>query len=172
MKQYNGISIIPGDDWCQIDAEISTDSSLDQIGGYYNGRYFHALIPDEIKSQAKSINEREAFAVLVACRLWLGHLKRKNLLMHCDNESTVYILNSGRSKCDFAQDVLREIRFLSAQNEARIRTDHIEGLNNRISDCLSRWDLDAKYRTEFFKLTSDDNLIEETADCSLPVHYW
>ena len=42
-----------------------------------------------------------------------------------------------------------------ALNDLQIRVVHIDGSINRISDCLSRWDLDIKYQQEFHRLIMD-----------------
>ena len=50
------------------------------------------------------------------------------------------------------QACLREICFLAAVGEFELKARHIEGVNNRLSDLLSRWDLDAKYSRDFLKI--------------------
>ena len=41
-----------------------------------------------------------------------------------------------------------------ALNDLQIQAVHTEGSNNRISDCLSKWDLDIKFQQEFHRLTA------------------
>ncbi len=48
---------------------------------------------------------------------------------------------------------LRELTYLAAVHEFKIRARHIEGVNNRLPDLLSRWDTKAFCRKEFYKLT-------------------
>ena len=57
------------------------------------------------------------------------------------------------------QDCLREIAFLAAVHEFQIKMVHLESKANRISDCLSRWDLDYSHRLEFFAATQSYDCI-------------
>ena len=63
--------------------------------------------------------------------------------------TTVDCLHSSKSNCPFSQVCIRNILHYCALNDLQIRAMHIEEKNNRLSDCLSWWDLDKK----FHKLT-------------------
>lgn len=39
-------------------------------------------------------------------------------------------------------------------NEFQIRAVHLSSGDNRLADCLSRWDLDSVYNKEFYNLVS------------------
>ena len=45
-------------------------------------------------------------------------------------------------------------------NDFQIRVVHISGCKNCMSDCLSRWNLDVKFRDDFHRLTSGINTVE------------
>ena len=70
------------------------------------------------------------------------------------------VINTGRSRCEILQAFLREICFLAAIFEFEIRAKHLEAVNNRIADHLSRWHFDISHEQSFLKLTSEFNLIE------------
>jgi hypothetical protein len=76
---------------------------------------------------------------------WLG----KRIIVKCDNEASVIVMNSGRSKDPFMQACLRELAFVSARYQVEVRGEHVAGISNRIPDALSRWSLDPKYSEEF-----------------------
>ena len=67
------------------------------------------------------------------------------------------------------QTCLREICFLAAVGEYEVKARHIEGVQNRLPDMLSRWNLDAKYSKEFLEvfvgtevvISHDDFRLEE-----------
>ena len=95
------------------------------------------------------INALELLTIVIALKIWGHKFKGKRLLVNCDNLSSCLVLNKGSTKCSFMQSCLREICFLAAVGEFEIKAKHIEGVNNRLPDLLSRWELDAKYRREF-----------------------
>ena len=93
--------------------------------------------------------------------------------MHCDNEVAVTVINTGRSHNNFLLSCLREIELLAARHEFEIRGNHIPGVENRISDALSRWDIDPKFEQVFRDQVKDlepkecfvyDGLFEFLAD--------
>ena len=95
--------------------------------------------------------------------LWAAKMKRKNILIYCDNKATVDCLHSSKSKCEFSQACIRNILHHCALNNLQIRAVYLEGWLNRLSDCLSRWDLDVKFQKEFHKLTKN----VDTCECVL-----
>lgn len=81
---------------------------------------------------------------MVAVKLWGHLLANKKVTINCDNMVSVRVLNSGATRIAFLQACLREICFFAALNNCEIKANHISGVNNRIPDLLSRWDLDVK----------------------------
>ena len=49
---------------------------------------------------------------------------------------------------------------MQARWECQVRTQHIRGVDNRLPDLLSRWDLDPKYGEEFFVRTQGHGVRE------------
>ena len=71
-------------------------------------------------------------------------------MIHCDNEVSVTVLNTGRARNSFLLACLREIEFLAAKYEFEVRANHIPGIENRIPDALSRWHSGSVYRDQFW----------------------
>ena len=69
--------------------------------------------------------------------------------MHCDNEVSVIVMNTGRAHNTFLLSCLRELEFTAAKHEFEIRGNHIPGIENRIRDSLSRWHMGMQHREEF-----------------------
>ena len=154
MEEFNGVSMFPDSRWCPPDFNISTDSCLTGFGGWSQGDYFHCRFPDFIVNDTSlTTNELECFAVVIAIKLWVGKFKNANLLMHCDNESTCFVINNGRANHPFTQACLRELVWWSAKHNLWVKMCHISGVSNRFSDLLSRWHLDSHYEQLFFKET-------------------
>ena len=109
LNQFNGFTMFPESRWLPPDLEFSTDSCLSGCGGWSDGDYFHTqFTPDIMGKKGIAINKLECLAILIAIRIWSYKLENKNLLLYCDNSSTVEIVNQGRARNHFAQSILRE----------------------------------------------------------------
>ena len=76
---------------------------------------------------------------MVALKVWGPSLTGLYFWIHVDNEAVATILNTGASRDQALQDVLREIALLAAQFQFIIKARHILGITNRVPDWLSRW---------------------------------
>ena len=155
ISVYNGVSMMLTEEWSAPDAIISTDACLVGGGGWFGSHraYFHTKFPDSIKSQFNSkhhIAQLEMLTVVLACKVWGHLLSGKRILILCDNEASVVAINQQRAHNDFLQACSRELAFVCATHEFQLRSRHIKGVDNRIPDFLSRWDLSDSYINKFF----------------------
>lgn len=81
--------------------------------------------------------------------MWGDKFKGKRILIFCDNEASVKVINSGSSKDAFMQNCLRELCFIAAIHQFEIRAKHILGEENRLADYLSRWHTHTKFSKLF-----------------------
>ena len=154
MRYFDGKSMMPDTRWVAPDKELACDASLKGCGGCSHGRYFHATFPQWIlRNTNVYINELETIAIMVALKLWSDTFKNRNILVFCDNSTTVDIINTGRAKNEFAQKCLREICWITVQANMVIKVIHRPGVSNTIPDYLSRWD-SYTHREMFFKETA------------------
>ena len=153
IPSYNGVSIIPQEGWSEPDEIIATDSCLTGCGGYSSliQEYFHTSFPSKILKQALDINCLELLAVVVALKLWGNLLKGKRIKVLCDNQTTVYVLNSGRVRNAFLSACLREVAFQCALQETQLFAVHVEGTSNRLCDLLSRCHTNSAMLDEFLR---------------------
>ena len=119
----------------------------------FRGEYFHTPFPSFVLNDCSHINGLELINLLVAVRLWGYQCKYKRLLIFCDNLATVTVLNTGKCKDKFMLKCLREITMICAKMQLEVRAIHIPGTENRIADHLSRWDLNASHKKQFFEIT-------------------
>ena len=128
-------------EWSQPDAIISSDSCLKGGGAFLTaeGKFLHWEYPQSVRRKNLHINELECIMVVVAINTWGQKLARKKILIHCDNEVTVRAINSGSSRNVILQECLRELHRLQVVFHCELRAQFIFGINNRISDALSRW---------------------------------
>ena len=150
IVKFNGITMFPEQRWFAPDRVFSTDSCLAGCGGWGNGEFFHCEFPVAVIKQYKlTINELECWAIVIAIKIWQAKLHNKNLLLHCDNTSTVEVVNKGRARNPFTQTCLREIAWITANCNCWVKVCFLPGVQNRISDSLSRWHLDDMYAQRF-----------------------
>lgn len=147
MHHFNGVTCIPDSFWSQPDLFFSTDSSLKAAGGWSpaqpNGRndnqFFSVRYPQRILMRAEvNINELEALALLVGVKLWAASCKGRKILVNCDNQVTVHIVNSGRAANTFAQACMRELHYWCARFDCQVRAVFIDTKRNTMADLLSR----------------------------------
>lgn len=148
LHSYNGISIMFLEEWSRPDEVFSSDACLQGFGAISSNQFFHGNFPPSVVSGAH-INGLELFAIVLAVKVWGYQFHGKKIMIFCDNEASVQVINSGSSKDSFMQNCLRELCYVAAIHEFQIRARHIEGDNNRLADCLSRWDMDKKYPSQF-----------------------
>ena len=73
--------------------------------------------------------------------LWGHLLQGKRIVLRCDNEAVVAIINKQSSKCP---QIMRLLRFLVLQclkNSVVFLARHVAGRNNDVADALSRFQM-------------------------------
>ena len=151
LPHYNGVSMMALESWSRPDEIFATDACLIGCGGWYceKQEYFHAEFPAFIANMELSINALELLTIVVAAKVWGRYWRGRRIVVHCDNEVSVTVMNTGRAHNTFLQSCLRELEFAAAKGEFEIRGNHIPGIENRIPDALSRWQDGAYYREQF-----------------------
>ena len=92
LIDYNGASCIPTDVWSRPDEIFSTDSCLSGCGACLSSHFMHFEIPDFIIKEGKRINQFELYAILIATREWAPLFANLNILLYCDNQTSVQVL--------------------------------------------------------------------------------
>ena len=150
LYKFDGVSMFPESRWLPPNSLISMDSCLTGCGGWSDGEYFHAEFPSKFNNRKDiNINELECLAVVVAVKVWLPKLQNKNVLMYCDNEVTVQVINRGNARNKFTQACLRELVWFTANNNTWVKMCYCPGISNRICYVLSCWTVHDKYVEQF-----------------------
>jgi hypothetical protein len=144
LKVFNGTTIIPDMAWLSPHSEFATDASLKACGGWYNNQYFSCVFPVHIVDKDHHISTLELLTVMIALKLWASHFSNKRLKIHCDNEASVQVINTGRTKDRQMLSIVREIAFISAVHNIQVKGTHVKGVENTFSDLLSRAPVDDK----------------------------
>lgn len=156
----SGVAMMVNQKWEKVDSAWSSDSSESGIGAWTKkgALFFHLELPEDWVSM--DINAKECLALMVAARKWIRLFRGKRILVQCDNQSTVCVINSGVAHQTFLQACLREIYHICGLHSTEIRALWIKSVDNGLADCLSRWHLGKKYQERFYKLSEGFNLAE------------
>ena len=76
-------------------------------GAYWNCHWFSKPWPPNLLN--KSIEWKELYAIVAACKVWGKHWSGKRLLFHCDNDAVMHIWLSGRSHCPDLMNLVRDL---------------------------------------------------------------
>ena len=77
--------------------------------------------------------------IMVAVRVWANNWKNQRVLIKCDNQAVVSVLNSGRTQDLTLAAIARNIMMDISENNIDLQVIHILGIRNKIADLLSRW---------------------------------
>ena len=152
LPLYNGISMMAIEDWLEPDQVFASDACLKGCGAWYGRerKFFHTIFPEFILDENLHINALELLTICIACKAWGREWKGLRIQVLCDNEVSVTVINTGRSRDPFLQSCLRELAFTAACCEFEIRSTHITGVENRVPDYLSRWSLQEEFEDKFW----------------------
>ena len=149
LTHWNGVSLFREDSsTAAADLALYTDASGTRgYGGYFQGQWFRGdwdpSMLQAIKAEGKdSMAFKELYPIIIAAILWGKKWSRKKLLFNCDNQSTVHILNSGRSKIPVIMKLMRRLVITAAQNNFSFCALFLPSSQNSIADALSRNQMD------------------------------
>ena len=106
-----------------------------------------------------SIEYLELFAVTVGILNWLKLYQNKKIVLFCDNEAVVCMINNSTSNCKNCMCLLRIIILESLVCNTRVYVKYVRSKDNRRADAMSRLQLNR------FKALAKDNMSE----CPLPI---
>ncbi len=143
LANYNGATIFSDQMWLgDQDVQFFTDASGGiGFGGFYNGWWFQGKWPSQQFASDHSIAWLEMFPIVVAVALWGNMLKGKRIVLRCDNEAVVTIINKQSSKCS---QIMKLVRFLVLQclkHNVQFYARHVPGKENNVADSLSRFQM-------------------------------
>ncbi len=81
--------------------------------------------------------------------MWGDKWAGKRIVVKCDNASSVWVINTGKTRDDFMQSSMRELAFITARHEFEVKAVHVPGVSNRISDILSKWEIQDDAASKF-----------------------
>jgi hypothetical protein len=109
LPGYNGVSIMSLENWSSPDEVLSSVACLDGFRATSSNKFFHALFPSFIKENQLHITGNCLELIVIATKIWGHKFKSKKILIFCDNEASVYVINSGSTKDTFMENCLGEL---------------------------------------------------------------
>ena len=92
--------------------------------------------------------------------MWGNRYGGRKVQIFCDNEASVRVINSGKTKDEFMASCIRELWLEVATYKFELRAIHLAGVENRVADWLSRWDIHHSYQDLFNNFNSDGLLTD------------
>ena len=149
LPQYNGISIYG---YKKISQAVELDACLTGLGAVWGRFVYHLKIPEGYRNMG--IVHLEMVNILVAIRIFAQFWAKQCILIRCDNQAVVSVLQSGRAWDPFLGACARNIWYAAALNDVDFSYIHILGKYNRAADLLSRWTASMNDVTKLNELVS------------------
>ena len=109
------------------------------FGGHHGSAWFHGLWPAQFLTKYDpSISYLELYAVVVSAVLWLNNHKNSRIVLFCDKEGVVHMINSQSSRCKNCMVLLRILTLQCMIDNVRVYARHVGTKANGRADALSR----------------------------------
>ena len=138
LESFNGVSVLLNENWLSSEKlELFTDASNLGFAGVLKGKWFQGGWPSSWEQ--KHIAIKELFPIVLALKMWSTHLRDRRLLILCDNEAVVYVINKQSSRDSSLMSLIRTLTVTLMQFNIVIRAKHVPGKLNVVADMLSRF---------------------------------
>ena len=138
------------------------------MGGVHEREYFITQWDEKFITKNKpSINYLELFALTCAVYLWLPQHTSQSIIIFCDNESVVHMINTTSSKCKNCMVLIRLIVLQGLIHNTTIQARHVSGKLNKFADYLSR----LKYK-QFWELAKQQGRKFSNPPREIPHEIW
>ena len=81
----------------------------------------------------------EMVNIVMALRLFAHWWSGTRILIKCDNDAVVKVLNAGKARDPFFGTCVCNVWYISALADVGVQYAHILGRDNSVADLLSRW---------------------------------
>ena len=139
---------------------IELHACLIGLGAVCMNQVYAIKIPKNYENY--SIVHLEMLNILVALRVWTQQWATKKILLKCDNQAVVSVLNSGKTQDLALTSMARNISMMLAVNHIELQVVHILGSSNKIADLLSRWYITKNPDEPLQALVKKPTLVEYT----------
>ena len=134
LPHYNGISMYAHQ---PAKAILELDACLTGLGGRWENFIYHLPLPRGFRNL--DIVHLEMINIFLALRIFANFWKGRRVLVKCDNDAVVKVLNAGRARDPYFGACARNIWYMAALSDIDLQYVHVLGKNNMVDDLLSRW---------------------------------
>ena len=132
--------------WCAQEIDLYSDATGNHslgVGGVCRNEWFcRQWDLDFMTAHNPSIEYLELYGVTVGIMNWIHMFKNKRIILFCDNQSVVHMINNMSSRCKNCMVLIRLVVLQGMLFNVRIFAKHVAGKANRLSDLLSRQRID------------------------------
>ena len=137
LEEWNGVSMLTDPALRETDHHLYSDASGSfGCGAWWGPSWFQYRWP--VGWEHRSIAVKELLPIVMACTIWGRSWSQQSVLVHCDNQAVVDVVNAGRCKDPQLMQLLRGLFFVVAHFQVSVRAVHIAGHLNTGADALSR----------------------------------
>ena len=119
--------------------DASKNFSLGFGGICMKKHWMQARWPKDFKELDPSIQYLELFAQTASILAWTEYFKNKRIIIHCDNQSVVSMINNSSSTCKNCMVLIRILTMHCMIKNIRVFARHVKTSRNKIADSLSRF---------------------------------
>ena len=138
LSSFNGTTILRRFVWetSQKLHLYSDAASKHGFAAILGSEWFQGVFPQDWDQF--HITFKELYPITAAVVVWGTQLANKCILMHCDNQAVVHIINSLTSKDNDIMCLVRHLVVSCMRFNIQFQAEHIPGSVNTIADLLSR----------------------------------
>ena len=116
---------------------VYLDACTTGLGAIYEAQVYALPLPEAW--QNINIASLEMINILVALKVWHSQWAGHRVLIHCDNQAVVSVLNTGKARDEFLCNIARNIFMWLSPCNIYLHVVHVAGRCNTVADLLSRW---------------------------------
>ena len=134
LPLYNGVSM-----YAHVKSQsiLELDACLTGLGGRWGNFVYH--LPMERGFAKLDIVHLEMINIVMALHLFAHWWSGTRILIKCDNDAVVKVLNADKARDPFLGTCARNVWYISALADLDVQYEHILGRDNSVADLLSRW---------------------------------
>ena len=151
--------------------DLYSDASKNEVFGFgatcNTSWMFGQWEPGFIKEKDPSIEYLELFGLLVGVMTWGHHFCNRRIVLFCDNQSVVQMVNQTTASCKNCMVLIRLLVLESLVQNIRVFACFVRGKDNYFSDALSRMNL-----SRFRRLGEIHHKEFDVESTNIPAEIW
>ena len=159
LPHYNGVSMYA---YNMATSIIELDACLTGLGGRWENFVYHLPIPRGFRNL--DIVHLEMVNIVLALHLFAQHWVGTRILIKCDNNAVVKVLNAGKARDPYLGACARNVWYMAALSDIDLQYVHVLGKNNVVADLLSRWQYTTENVTQLNALVSSPVWLSVSVD--------